>query len=88
MKRLLDTQVRALRPKKHKYRKSDGDSLYLAIHTTGCKNFELRVIGDAGKSNHEKRADIEAKIQNNKAALSEAELQLTPKRIAEYTAEL
>ncbi|MEL6300273.1 MAG: hypothetical protein AAFV47_09195 [Pseudomonadota bacterium] len=36
----------------------------------------------------EKLADIEAKIQNNKAALSEAELQLTPERIAEYTEEL
>ncbi|MEL6300284.1 MAG: integrase family protein [Pseudomonadota bacterium] len=90
MKRLLDSQVRALRPKKHKYRKSDGDSLYLAVHPTGRKTFELRVIDDAGKSTYEKIADYPAlSLRNARRQAAERRGQIEQaKRRAEGFADL
>lgn len=78
MNRLLDSQVRSLRPKQHKYRKSDGDSLYVAVHPSGRKTFELRITDEKGRSTYEKVGDYPALSLRNariKASTRRADLE-------------
>ncbi len=77
MKRLLDSQVRALRPRQNKYRKSDGESLYITVYPSGAKTFELRKRDESGKTSYEKIGNYpETSLKNARMKASQRRAQL------------